>query len=161
MWRWWQAHQAKKSFSCNRTQQKDIDYNEPFSLVVRFASIRFILALVATIDLELHQMDVKTAFLKGELNKEISMVQPESFLVPISEHKVWELRRSIYGLKQSSRKWYIRFHEAIISFDFKMIDEDHYVYLKRLREKFVILTSYVDDILIVGNDLTYFKSVKD
>ena len=63
-----------------------------------------ILALVAGLDLELHQMDVKTAFLNGELEEEIYMVQPQGFVVPESEHKVCKLLKSIYGLRQSSRQ---------------------------------------------------------
>ena len=63
------------------TQQEGIDYEETFSPVVRFASIRLILAIVANMDLELYQMDVKTAFLNGELDEEIYMDQPVSFEV--------------------------------------------------------------------------------
>ena len=85
-------------------QQKGIDYEETFSPVVRFTSIRLILAIVASMDLELHQMDVKTAFLNGELEEEIYMEQPEGFIVESQEQKVCRLLRSIYGLKQSSRQ---------------------------------------------------------
>ena len=84
-------------------QQEGIDYQDTFSSVVRFASIHLILAIVAQLDLELHQMDVKTAFLNGELNEEIYMEQPEGFIVEGQEHKVCKLKKSIYGLKQASR----------------------------------------------------------
>ena len=88
------------------------------SPVVRFASIRLILAIVAHMDLELHQMDVKTAFLNGELEEEIYMEQPVNFVSKGQEQKVCKLKRSIYGLKQSSRQWYLRFHEAVMSYGF-------------------------------------------
>ena len=107
-------------------------------------------------DLELHQMDVKTAFLNGELDEEIYMEQPIGFIKENEKEKVCRLLKSIYGLKQSSRQWYIRFHNTIISNDFTMIDEDHCVYTKRNKDKFVILSLYVDDILIVGNDKRSF-----
>jgi Reverse transcriptase (RNA-dependent DNA polymerase) len=70
------------------TQQEGIDYEEIFSPVVRFTSIRLILAVVASLDLELHQMDVKTAFLNDNLEEEIYMEQPASFVVEGQEHKV-------------------------------------------------------------------------
>ena len=85
------------------TQREGVDYEETFSPVVRFASIRLILATIASLDLELHQMDVKTAFLNGELDEEIFMDQPIGFVVKEQERKVCMLNRSLYGLKQSSR----------------------------------------------------------
>ena len=85
------------------TQIEGVDYDESFSPVVRFLSIRLILSLVAHMDLELFQMDVKTAFLIGDLDEEIYMQQPVDFITPGQENKVCKLRKSIYGLKQSSR----------------------------------------------------------
>ena len=79
------------------TQREGVDYEVTFSPVVRFASIRLILAMVANLDLELHQMDVKTAFLNGELDEEIFMDQPISFVVKGQECKVCRLNRSLYG----------------------------------------------------------------
>ena len=142
------------------TQQEGIDYEETFSLVVRFTSIRLILAIVASLDLELHQMDVKTTFLNGESEEEIYMEQPIGFIKEGHEHKVCRLMKSIYGLKQSSRQWYIHFHNVIISNDFTIIDEDHYVYNKRSKDKFVILSLYVNDILIAGNDKECVNEIK-
>jgi len=76
-------------------------------------------------------MDVKTAFLKQNLKEEIYMDQPIGFVSKSLEDKVCSLKRSIYDLKQSSRSWYFRFHEAITSFGFAMVSEDHCVYVKR------------------------------
>jgi len=87
------------------TQVKGTDYEESFSPVVRFASIRLLLALVVHLDLELFQMDAKTAFLNGNLKEEIYMDQPIGFVSKGQEDKVCRLKRSIYGLKQSSRSW--------------------------------------------------------
>ncbi|KAL0461128.1 UNVERIFIED_CONTAM: Retrovirus-related Pol polyprotein from transposon TNT 1-94 [Sesamum latifolium] len=135
------------------TQREGIDYEETFSPVVRFASVRLILAIVAHLDLELFQMDVKTAFLNGELDEEIYMDQPEGFQEMGQKRKVCRLKRSIYGLKQSSRQWYYRFHRAITSIGFTMVEEDHCVYVKRSEKNFMILSLYVDDILLAGNNM--------
>ena len=142
------------------TQQEGIDYDETFSPVVRVASIRLILDIIAHLGLELYQMDVKTAFLNGELDEEIYMSQPMGFEVKGQEHKMCKLKRSIYGLKQSYRKWYFRFHDSIISHGFEMIEKDHCVYLKRSKKSVLILSLYVDDILIVGNDMDSIVATK-
>ena len=74
--------------------------------MAKFTTIRCIVAIGAIIDLEMHQMDVKTAFLNGELDEDIYMVQPEEFLQPGNENFVCKLKKSLYGLKQSPRAWY-------------------------------------------------------
>ena len=142
------------------TQQEGIDYDETFFPVVRVAYIRLILAIVAQLDLELYQMDVKTTFLNEELDEEIYMTQPMGFEVKGQECKVWKLKRSIYGLKQSSRQWYFRFHDSIISHSFEMIEEDHCVYLKCSKKSVLILSFYVDDILIARNDMDSIVATK-
>ena len=142
------------------TQQEGIDYEDTFSPVVRFNSIRLILAIVNSLDLELHQMDVKTAFLNGDLDEEIYMQQPLGFIKKGNENKVCKLKRSIYWLKQSSRQWYLRFHKAVTSYNFQMIEEDHCVYIKHFEGNFVILSLYVDDILLAGNNLKSVLTIK-
>jgi len=142
------------------TQIEGVDYEERFSHVVRFASIRLLLAMVAHLDLQLFQMDVKTAFLNGSLEEEIYMDQPIGFVSKGQEDKVCRLKRSIYGLKQSSRSWYLRFHEAITSFGLSMVSEDHCVYVKKSTRGVIFLTLYVDDILLVGNNLEMIEATK-
>ena len=88
------------------------------------------------------------------------MEQPVGFIVKGQEQKVCKLHRSIYGLKQSSRQWYLRFHKAILTYDFKMIEEDHCVYVKRSNDKLANLSLYVDDILIAGNDKEFVFAIK-
>nr|CAN64237.1 hypothetical protein VITISV_042666 [Vitis vinifera] len=86
-------------------QKEGIDYTETFSPVSKKDSLRIILALVAHFDLELQQMDVKTASLNGELEEEVYMKQPEGFPSSDGEQLVCKLKKSIYGLKQASRQW--------------------------------------------------------
>ena len=80
-------------------QIKDIDFNEIFSPVVKMSSIRIVLSLAATLDLEVKEMDFKTVFLHGDLEEEIYMKQPDGFLVEGKEDHVCRLRKSLYGLK--------------------------------------------------------------
>ena len=87
-------------------QKEDIDHQETFSHISQKDSLRIILALVAHYDLELHQMDVKTAFLNGSLGENVYMDQLEGFSIKGKEHLACKLKMSIYGLKQASWQWY-------------------------------------------------------
>ena len=101
-----------------------IDYDETFSLVVMIKSIRILFAIAAYYDYEIWQMDVKTAFLNGHLQEDVYMVQPEGFVDPKNPNKVCKLKRSIYGLKQASKSWNIRFDEEIVKYDFIKNEDD-------------------------------------
>ncbi|KAL4311045.1 hypothetical protein GQ457_01G020990 [Hibiscus cannabinus] len=85
-----------------------VDYDETFSPVAMFKSIRILLAIAAFHDYEIWQMDVKTAFLNGKLEEDVYMTQLEGFVTPGNAGKVCKLQRSIYGLKQASRSWNLR-----------------------------------------------------
>jgi len=88
------------------------------------------------------------------------MDQPIGFVSKGQEDKVYRLKRSIYGLKQSSIAWYFRFHEAIISFALNMVFEDHCVYVKKITKGIMFLTLYVDDILLAGNNMEMIQTTK-
>ena len=96
------------------TQVEGIDYNEIFSPVVKYKTIRVMLSIVTQFDLELQQMDVKTAFLHGELEETIYMEQPLGFEVHKGKDMVCLLKKSLYGLKQSPRQWYKRFDSYML-----------------------------------------------
>ena len=105
-------------------------------------------------------MDVKTAFLNGNLEEEIYMMQQKSFIAKNQEHMVCKLKRSIYELKQASRSWNIRFDQAIKSLGFEQNLDESCVY-KRHRDKVVMFhVLYVDYILLIGNDVWVMSSVK-
>ena len=101
----YKARRVAKGFA----QRKGKEYDEIFVSVVRHTCIRILLAIVAIHDLELEQLDVKTAFLHGDLDEDIYMVQPEGFVVDGKSNLVCKLKKSLYGLKQSPRQWYKRF----------------------------------------------------
>ena len=99
-------------------QIQGVDYDETFSPVAMLKSVRIMLAIAAFFDYEIWQMDVKTAFLNGHIEEELYMVQPKGFVDPKDAKKVCKLQRSIYGLKQASRSWNLRFDEVIKGFGF-------------------------------------------
>ncbi len=103
------------------TQTFGMDYNETFAPIVKFVSIRCILALVAIEDMEIHQMDLKTAFLNGDHEEEIYMEQPEGFTQE-GEHLVCKLHKSLYGLKQFPRAWNQKLDAFLKSIEFVRSD---------------------------------------
>ena len=112
------------------TQREWIDYNETFSSVSCKDSFRIIMALVTHYDLELHQMDVKTTFLNGDLERSVYMAQLKGFVIEGKERMGCRLKKSIYGLKQASRQWYLKFDQTIRHFGFEENVEDNCVYTK-------------------------------
>ena len=123
-------------------------------------SIKILLSIAAHYDYEIWKMDVKNAFLNGNLEEKIYMMQSKGFIAKNQEHMVCKLKRSIYGLKQASRSWNIRFDQAIKSFGFEKNLDEPCVY-KRHRDKVVMfLVLYVDDILLIGNDVGVMSSIK-
>ena len=142
------------------TQREGVDYEATFSPVSSKDSFRVIMALVAHFDMELHQMDVKTAFLNGDLNEEVYMIQPEGFVANDSGKLVCRLKKSIYGLKQASRQWYLKFHSVVTSYGFVENKVDQCIYCKVSGRKFIFLILYVDDILLASSDLGLLHETK-
>src|SRR5205807_10495289 len=125
-------------------QIQGIDYDETFSPVARFESLRLLLALAALEDWEIHQMDVKSAFFHGLLDKEIYMEQPKGFIAPDQESKVCLLKKAIYGLKQASRAWNQQFHGVLSDLGFTRTHSDAgvYIYHRTDREGILIIILY-------------------
>ena len=97
----------------------------------------------------IEQLDVKTAFLHGELEEEIYMLKPEDFAEKGKENLVCRLNKSLYGLKQAPRCWYKRFDSFIMSLGYNRLSSDHCAYYKRFEDNnFIILLLYVDDMLV-------------
>ena len=111
-------------------QKEGLDYFDTYSPVTRITSIRLMIAIAALRDLEIHQMDVKTAFLNGDLEEEIYMKQPEGFVIPGQEDKVCRLVKSLYGLKQAPKQWHEKFDNTMMSNGFKINECDKCIYYK-------------------------------
>jgi len=118
--------------------------------VTTISSIHVLLALAATHKLVIHQMDVKTAFLNGELEEEIYMTQPKGCVVPGQEYKVRKLLKSLYGLKQAPKQWHEKLDNVLLCDGFSPNDDDKCVYYKSKNGECVIICLYVDDMLIFG-----------
>ncbi|KAE8705011.1 Cytochrome P450 84A1 [Hibiscus syriacus] len=114
-------------------QKEGINYNEIFSPVVKLSTIRLVLKIIAAGNLHLEQLDVKTAFLHGDLEEEIYMRQPEGFIEADKKNLVCRLKKSLYGLKQAPRQWYKKFDSFMSSSGFTRCQADHCCYIKRLR----------------------------
>src|SRR4051812_26051870 len=117
-------------------------------------SVRIMLAIAAFY--EIWQMDNKTAILNGFLKEELYMMQPEGFVKPRGVNKMCKLQRSIYGLVQASWSWNIRFDEMIKAFGFMRTYGEACIYKKVSESSVAFLILYVDDILLMGNDIENF-----
>ena len=142
------------------TQKEGVDYEETFSPIAMLKSIHILLSIVACLDYEIWKMDVKMTFLIGYLEESIYMMQLEGFVAKGQQHKVFKFLRFIYGLKQASRSWNLRFDETIKTYGFekKVCEPCVYKYIKE--KKVVFLVLYVDDILLIGNDVETLSNVK-
>ena len=143
------------------TQVHGIDYNEVFSPVVKFTSIRTLFAFANDNNYEIHHMDVKTAYLNGELDHEIYMEQPEGFVDPLNPSFVCKLKKSIYGLKQSARCWNSAIDNFLRKNGYTSFDADECIFLKEVDGKFVIHVIYVDDLIPISNDKSMLEAEKD
>jgi len=136
------------------SQRKGVDFNEIFSPMVKMSSIRTMLSLTSTLDLEVEQMDVKTAFFHGDLEEEIYMKQPDGFHVEGKEYSMCRLRKSLYGLKQALRQWYKKFESVLFEQGYRKTTSDHCVFIRKFSDDdFIIMLLYVDDMFIVGKNV--------
>ncbi|GJU28401.1 zinc finger, CCHC-type containing protein [Tanacetum coccineum] len=143
-------------------QKEGIDYFNTYAPVARITTISLLLALAAIHNLMIHQMDVKTTFLNGDLEEEVYMKQPEGFVMPDNKHKVCKLVKSLYGLKQAPKQWHQKFDKVLLSSGFLLNQSDKCVYSKfNSTSKGVIICLYVDDMLIFGIDKNQVDKTKE
>ena len=142
------------------SQKYGDDYDEAFCPVVRLESLYALIALAVQLGLKLHQVDVTTAFLNGELEEEVYMRQPEGFITDGEENLVCKLRKSIYGLKQSPRGWNTALDSHLKDIGFAQSVSDPCVYIDKEGDMFFIGV-YVDDIILAGRSDKKIREGKD
>ncbi|GJV05125.1 retrovirus-related pol polyprotein from transposon TNT 1-94 [Tanacetum coccineum] len=128
-------------------QQEGIDYDETYAPVARLESIRILLAYAYALDFKLFQMDVKSAFLNGFINKEVYVAQPPGFIDFEKPDHVYKLKKALYGLKQAPKAWYDRLKAFLIKHEYKMGMVDNTLFTKKKSSNLIIVQIYVDDII--------------
>jgi hypothetical protein len=142
------------------SQVEGVDFGEIYSPIAKLTSIRVLMYLTEAFDLKIENMDVKTTFLHGDLEEEIYMKQPEGFVVKGKKYLVCKLKISLYALKKSPRMWYQNFYTYILSFGFVRSKVGHCIYSKEEGGCFIYVVLYVNDILLIGNNMDAIKEVK-
>ncbi|GJT94692.1 zinc finger, CCHC-type containing protein [Tanacetum coccineum] len=143
-------------------QKSKIDYFDTYAPVAHISIIRLLFAMALIHNMIIHQMDVKTTFLNGELEEEVYMNQPQGFIMPGNENKVCKLIKSLYGLKQAPKQWHQKFYEVVLSNGYLLNQADKYAYSKFDESgKGVIICLYVDDMLIFCTNQIQADLTKD
>ena len=132
-------------------QQYGIDYEETFAPTSRMTTIRTVVALAAQRGWKMHQLDIKTAFLNGDLQEEVYVKQPPGFATKEKEHMVCRLHKALYGLKQAPRAWYEKIHKHLIALGFTCSLIESTFYVRKDGPNLLVLVLYVDDILLTGS----------
>jgi hypothetical protein len=152
-------HKAKHH--CEAQGEAGGDYDEVFTPVARLDSVRLLIALAAHKGWEAHHLDVKSAFLNGDLQEEVYVKQLAGFINSSGEQKVLWLRKALYGLHQASRAWNKKLDDTLLSFGFSRSLSEPALYTRRVGREQLVVGIYVDDLMITGsnyNDIMGFKS---
>ena len=143
------------------TQQHGVDYTEVFALVATMDTVRMIIALAAQRNWTIYQLDVKSAFLHGELSEEVFVEQPKGYEQKDNLHKVYKLKKALYGLKQAPRACFSRIEAHFVNEGFERCHSEHTLFVKTSKGgKILILSLYVDDLIFTGNDESMFYEFK-
>ena len=141
-------------------QESGLDYDEVFAPVARLETIRFLSALAASHGWQIHHLDVKTAFLYGELKEDVYVEQPEGFETKGKEKKVYKLSKALYGLKQAPRAWNTKLDQVLKGMKFSRCSKENAVYRKEEKDAILIVAIYVDDLFITGNSINTINEFK-
>lgn len=141
-------------------QREGLDLNEIYAPVAKLTTLRVLLVVAANLNLRICQMDVKSAFLYGDIKENVYMHIPEG-VKNQNENKVWKLYKSLYGLKKSPRYWNEKFNSVMIKEGFSRSKTDYCLYYKNICGEKLYIILYVDDLLIIGSNEDQIKSLKE
>ncbi|KAJ0546332.1 putative RNA-directed DNA polymerase [Helianthus annuus] len=141
------------------TQMEGIDFHETFAPVAKMVTVRTLLAIAVKCGWHIHQLDVNNAFLHGDLHEDVYMKVPQGF-GNMAGNKACKLKKSLYGLKQASRNWYQKFTNSLLEMGFKQTGADHSLFTFKDKNVFIAVLIYVDDVIIVGDNLNKIQETK-
>ena len=142
-------------------QEFGVDYKEVFAPVARHDTIKLVIALAAQNSWPIFQLDVKSAFLHGDLMELVFIDQPPGYIKSGNEHKVYKLKKALYGLKQAPRAWYNRIETYFLKQGFQKCPYEHTLFIKvEDGGKMLIVCLYVDDLIYTGNNTAMFEIFK-
>nr|GEV28327.1 retrovirus-related Pol polyprotein from transposon TNT 1-94 [Tanacetum cinerariifolium] len=133
-------------------QEEGIDFEESFASVARIKAIRIFIANVTSKNTTIYQMDVKMAFLNGELKEEVYVSQPEGFVDPDHPTHVYRLKKALYGLKQAPRAWYDTLSRFLLDNNFSKGVVDPTLFTRKTGKNILLVQIYVDDIIFASTD---------
>nr|GEU71554.1 ribonuclease H-like domain, reverse transcriptase, RNA-dependent DNA polymerase [Tanacetum cinerariifolium] len=131
-------------------QEQRMDFDEVFAPVARIEIVRLILALAAYHGWQVHQLDVKLAFLHGDLKEDVHVTQPKGFIQQGNSGKVYKLTKALYGLRQAPRACNVKLDQTLKSLEFKKCNLEQAVYMKRSKTSILLVGVYEDDLIITG-----------
>ena len=140
-------------------QLEGVDYDEIFAPVSKYSTLRALLATVAVQDMELHQLDIKTAFLNGELEEDVYVEQPPGYKEGDAS-AACHLNRALYGLKQAPRAWHKTLKEELEAMGFEASEADPGLFVSKRKYGNIYILTYVDDFLIAGSSMDEVNEVK-
>ncbi|KAJ9566256.1 hypothetical protein OSB04_002222 [Centaurea solstitialis] len=142
-------------------QQPGIDFEEVFAPVARIETVRILIALAAAKGWELHHLDVKSAFLHGELQEQVYVHQPEGFVKKGHEDSVYKVVKALYGLRQAPRTWNMKLDGILKDMKFQRCIQEQAVYRRSIGADFIIVGVYVDDLDVTGTSLNIISKFKE
>jgi hypothetical protein len=141
-------------------QIEGLDYFDTYSPVAKLTTVRTVIALASIKNWHIHQLDVNNAFLHGDLQEDVYMIVPQG-VTPTKPNQVCKLMKSLYGLKQASRKWYEKLTSLLLQHQYTQSNSDHSLFIKQTANSFTIILVYVDDVIIDGTSLHEFQYIKN